>query len=235
MKPLVVIPARGGSKGIPRKNIRPFLGRPLISYSIDVALAVAPARRVILSTDDAEIADTARRSGLPVPYTRPAELATDTASSRDVILHAMDWADSRGIAYDNVLLLQPTSPLRQVDDVIACLDRYTDSVDMVVSVTQASSNPYYNCFETDLATGALRIAKGDGLFTRRQDCPPAWEINGAVYVINPASIRSMPLGAMPLRIPVEMPRERSVDLDTPLDWTIAETIAKANHRPSTDV
>jgi len=225
MKPLVVIPARGGSKGIPRKNIKPFLGRPLIHYSIDVARRLVADNRIILSTDDEEIADVARQTGLPVPYMRPSSLATDTASSRDVVLNAMGWADSRCIAYDCVLLLQPTSPLREVGDVERCLAHYTPEVDMVVSVVPAASNPYYNCFETDLS-GFLRISKGDGLYTRRQDCPPAWEINGAVYVINPVSIREMPLGAFPRRVPVEMPHERSVDLDTPCDWVVAETIAR---------
>lgn len=225
MKPLVVIPARGGSKGIPRKNIKPFLGRPLVHYTIDVARQIAPDDHIILSTDDGEIAETGRSTGLPVPYMRPGHLATDTASSRDAIIDVMDWADNKGLNYDCVLLLQPTSPLRTVDDVKCCLDRYTSDIDMVVSVVPASSNPYYNCFETDPGTGFLHISKGEGLYTRRQDCPPAWEINGAVYVINPASIRKMPLGAFPRRVPVEMPSERSIDLDTPRDWVVAEAIA----------
>lgn len=225
MKPLVVIPARGGSKGIPRKNIKPFLGRPLIHYSIDVARQVAPDKRVILSTDDDEIAEVGRQTGLSVPYMRPDCLATDTASSRDVILDVMGWADDMGLDYDCVLLLQPTSPLRTVDDVRRCLDRYTPDIDMVVSVVPATSNPYYNCYETDLETGFLHISKGDGLYMRRQECPPAWEINGAVYVINPESLRKMPLGAFPRRIPVEMPGERSIDLDTPRDWVVAEALA----------
>lgn len=225
MKPLVVIPARGGSKGIPRKNIKPFLGRPLIHYSIDVARQVAPDNRVILSTDDDEIAEVGRQTGLPVPYMRPDCLATDTATSRDVILDVMDWADGVGLDYDCVLLLQPTSPLRTVDDVRRCLDRYSSDVDMVVSVVPAASNPYYNCYEVDPETGFLHISKGDGLYTRRQACPQAWELNGAVYVINPESLRNMPLGAFPRRIPVEMPSERSVDLDTPRDWVVAEALA----------
>lgn len=225
MKPLVVIPARGGSKGIPRKNIKPFLGRPLIHYSIDVARRIASDDRIILSTDDGEIAEVGRQTGLPVPYMRPGYLATDTASSRDAILDVMDWADSKGIDYDCVLLLQPTSPLRTVDDVRRCLDHYTPNIDMVVSVAPASSNPYYNCYEADPETGFLHISKGEGLYTRRQECPSAWEINGAVYVINPESIRKMPLGAFPRRVPVEMPSERSIDLDTPRDWVVAEAIA----------
>lgn len=224
MFPLFIIPARGGSKGIPRKNIKNLGGRPLIAYSIDVALALAEdAKHVILSTDDAEIADVARGLGLPVDYTRPAELATDTAGSREVMLNAMAWADEQGIDYDCVVLLQPTSPLRTAEDVKAALALYTPDTDMVVSVAPAKANPYYDIFETS-ADGTLHISKGDGLYTRRQDAPPVWQYNGAVYVINPASLRAMPLGAFPRRIPSPMPAERSIDLDSPSDWAVAEQI-----------
>ena len=223
-KSLYIIPARGGSKGIPRKNIKPLASIPLIHYSIAVARQLSPDDHIIVSTDDDEIAQVARQTGLPVPYMRPAHLATDTAGSREVILDAMDYADSCSIKYDNVVLLQPTSPLRTVDDVKACLNLYSDDVDMVVSVVEATANPYYNCFETDQETSFLRVCKGDGQYTRRQDVPKVWEYNGAVYVINPLSIRKMSLGEFTRKVPCEMPRERSVDLDTPLDWAIAEVV-----------
>ncbi|MDO4319369.1 MAG: acylneuraminate cytidylyltransferase family protein [Bacteroidales bacterium] len=229
MTPIYIIPARGGSKGIPHKNIRPLAGKPLIVYSIEAARATgAPDSHILLSTDDKEIARVAQEAGLPVPFMRPDELATDTSGSREVILHAMDEADRMGLAYDCVVLLQPTSPLRTADDIRAALGLYTPDIDMVVSVVPAASNPYYNCFETDRATGYLHISKGDGLYTRRQDAPDAWEYNGAVYVINPESIRRMPLGAFPRRVPSPMPRNRSIDLDTPLDWTIAEVVMAEN-------
>ncbi|MEE0979384.1 MAG: acylneuraminate cytidylyltransferase family protein [Muribaculaceae bacterium] len=223
-KAIYIIPARGGSKGIPGKNIKKLHGKPLICYSIDVARQLAPDSRIILSTEDPEIADVARNYGLPVNYTRPPQFATDTAGSREVILDAMRWADEQSVDYDRVVLLQPTSPLRTADDVARCEQLYTPEVDMVVTVTEARSNPYYNCFETDPATGHLRISKGDGLLTRRQDAPPAWEFNGAVYVINPNSIREMPMGSFTRRIPVVMPPERSLDLDTPIDWAVMEMI-----------
>ncbi len=221
--PLYIIPARGGSKGIPHKNIKPLRGRPLIAYAIDTARELASdSSHIILSTDDEEIAATAESLGLPVPYRRPSPLATDTAGSREVIIDAMDWADARGIAYDCVVLLQPTSPMRTTGDVQACLRLYSPDIDMVVSVTEAQTNPYYNCFETDSETGYLTISKGDGLFTRRQDAPEAYEYNGAVYVINPVSIRRMAMGRFTRRVPYCMPRSRSIDLDTPLDWIVAE-------------
>lgn len=231
LQPLYIIPARGGSKGIPRKNIKPLGGVPLIGYSIAAARAAgAPDSHIILSTDDDEIADTARSLGLEVDYRRPAQLATDTAGSREVIIDAMDWADARGIAYDCVVLLQPTSPLRTPDDIRAALEAYSPDIDMAVTVVDAASNPYYNCFETDPATGYLHVSKGHGLYTRRQDAPKAWEYNGAVYVINPRSIRRSPLGAFERRVPVPMPRERSIDLDTPTDWLVAEAIIQARDR-----
>lgn len=224
LTPLYIIPARGGSKGIPRKNIKLLGGRPLIDYSIAAARAAgAPDDHIILSTEDDEIASVARTCGLAVSYRRPESLATDTAGSREVILDVMDWADRQGLKYDCVVLLQPTSPMRTAEDILATLAAYTPEVDMAVTVVEAASNPYYNCFETD-ADGFLHISKGDGLYTRRQDAPAAWEFNGAVYVINPQSIRQMPLGAFPRRVAVPMHRSRSIDLDTPIDWMVAEAL-----------
>ena len=223
--PLVIIPARGGSKGIPHKNIKLFGGRPLICWTIDIAKKITDNSHIILSTDDEEIASVAEKEGLPVPYRRPAEYSGDTSGSREVILDAMQYADKQGVDYNCILLLQPTSPFREVADVENALELYnSDTTDMVVSVTEAKSNPYYNCFETDKSTGYLKISKGDGLLTRRQDAPAAWEYNGAVYVINPDSIRKMPLGAFPRRIPSPMEASKSIDLDTPTDWIIGETI-----------
>lgn len=224
MNPLYIIPARGGSKGIPRKNIKLLGGKPLIAYSIDVAVALASDKaHVIVSTDDDEIAAVAEACGVPVPYRRPAALATDRSGSREVMLHAMDWADAQGIDYDCVVLLQPTSPMRTVADVQQALNLYNANLDMVVSVAEALSNPYYTCYET-APNGYLHISKGDGLYTRRQDCPKVWEYNGAVYVINPTSLREHALGEFTRRVPSVMDRARSIDLDTLTDWMVAETI-----------
>lgn len=234
MKPLFIIPARGGSKGIPHKNIKPLGARPLIAWTIDVAREVSARfglsdEHILLSTDSDGIAAVAEQCGLAVLYRRPAALATDTAGSREMMLDAMDYAAARGVDFDCVVLLQPTSPFRTADDVLGCMKLYEERrPDMAVSVKEASANPYYNCFETDERTGALHISKGEGLYTRRQDVPKAWEFNGAVYVINPASLRAMPMGAFPMRLPYAMPAERSVDLDTPLDWAIAEAMLAAD-------
>ncbi len=227
MTPLYIITARGGSKGIPGKNIKPLGGLPLIHYTIFAAQAAAERRggTVLLSTDSEEIARTAREAGLAVPYMRPSELAGDTTSSRDVVLHAMAWAEARGLRFDCVVLLQPTSPFRTADDIVAALDMWSPHIDMVVSVVPSDANPYYNLFETD-SDGMLHVCKGDGLFTRRQDAPKIWEYNGAVYVITPDSIKAMPMGVFPRRVPYVMPAERSIDLDTLADWQRAEQIIK---------
>ncbi|MDD5871256.1 MAG: acylneuraminate cytidylyltransferase family protein [Bacteroidales bacterium] len=223
MKTLYVIPARGGSKGIPHKNIKPLAGKPLIGYSIDVARQLADDADICLTTDDPEIARTAESMGLNVPFLRPASLATDTCGTYEVLIHALDFYRDRGIDYDTLVLLQPTSPMRTADDVRAALELYSPDIDMVVTVKEAASNPYYNCYETD-SDGFLHISKGDGGYTRRQDAPKVWEYNGAVYVINVESLRQMPLSAFTRRRMSVMPAERSVDLDTPIDWLIAEKL-----------
>ena len=226
MQVLYIIPARGGSKGIPHKNIKPFCGKPLILHAIDQARALAPDTMICLSTDDPQIRAVAEAHGLPVPFLRPAELSTDTAGSREVILHALDYWQAHGHRVDAIVLLQPTSPLRTVADIRGALDLYGDDTDMVVSVRQAATNPYYNAFEPD-SQGYLHISKGPGTYTRRQDAPQVYEYNGAVYVIRPEALRRYPLGSLPRRRPYQMPSNRSIDLDTPTDWQIAEAIARS--------
>lgn len=226
MRTLYLITARGGSKGIPGKNIRLFRGQPLVCRTIEQArLAGAADEDICLSTDSEEIRKAAEDSGLVVPFLRPSELATDTAGSYGVILHALDWYErERGIRYDRVVLLQPTSPLRTPDDIRRAVSLWTSECDMVVTVREARTNPYYNAFEPD-AEGYLHISKGDGGYTRRQDAPEVWEYNGAVYVMSVSSLRQGPMSAFRRVIPCPMPDDRSVDLDTPLDWQIAENLA----------
>lgn len=230
MKTLYIIPARGGSKGIPGKNIKLLAGKPLIAYSIEVARLLAPDYDICVTTDDVEIIATVEKMGLKVPFVRPAELATDQSGTYEVLLHALNHYEQQGISYDRIVLLQPTSPFRTADDVCNCLKHYTSDIDMVVSVKQASANPYYNAFETD-ENGFLHISKGEGNYTRRQDAPPVWEYNGAVYVINTDSLRKMPLNKFPRRKMCEMSAEHSIDLDTPTDWLIAEAILKSKELP----
>ena len=227
-----MIPARGGSKGIPGKNIKPLAGRPLIAYTIDVAkqLADDPAD-ICVSTDDPKIAATAESEGIKVPFLRPAELATDSCGTYEVLIHALDFYRDKGREYDTLVLLQPTSPLRTANDVRGALALYSPDIDMVVSVVEAATNPYYNAYEVD-GDGFLHISKGDGHYTRRQDAPRVWEYNGAVYVINVASLRHSRLGEFRRRRCYVMDRTRSIDLDTPIDWMVAEAVM--NDKNTTD-
>lgn len=227
MKPLVIIPARGGSKGIPHKNIKLLGGKPLICRAIDNARAVAPDSDICVSTDDSEIIQVVEDYGLKVPFIRPAELAADNSGTYEVLLHALSFYEQQGRTYDTIILLQPTSPFRRDEDISEALKLYSPDVDMVVSVTEARANPYYNCFETD-SDGFLHVSKGDGKYIRRQDAPKAWEYNGAIYIINPQSLKRKSLGEFKRRRMYEMDELHSLDLDTPLDWRIAELLIAEN-------
>lgn len=230
MKYLYLIPARGGSKGIPGKNIKPLGGIPLIGHTIRTALQIADAEDVVVSTDSDDIARVSKEFGASVPFMRPDALATDTAGSRDVILHALEYMNSHGGNYDTVVLLQPTSPFRTAEDIKECIKAFEDSrkkngeqrgAGMAVTVTEARTNPYYSAFETD-QEGFLHISKGEGNYTRRQDAPKVWEFNGAVYVIDAEALKRDEISRIQRTIPVPMPADRSIDLDTPADWTRAE-------------
>lgn len=227
MNSLVIIPARGGSKGIPHKNIKPLDGKPLIYYTIDVARAIVSDDNICVSTDDDEIIKCVEKYNLKVPFVRPAELATDTAGTYEVLLHALDFYEKQGKQFNNIILLQNTSPFRTAENVKEALRLYSDQIDMVVSVKETTSNPYYNCFEED-DNGFLQISKGNGLFTRRQDVPKAYEYNGAIYVINPKSLKEKPLGRFTKRMKYVMDDIHSVDLDNMIDWKFAEFVIKEN-------
>lgn len=225
MKYLVVIPARGGSKGIPRKNIKPFDGKPLIYYTIDTARAVCDDEDICVSTDDAEIISVVEEYGLKVPFVRPAELATDTAGTYEVLLHALDFYEKKGNHYDALVLLQNTSPFRTAEHLKEALKLYTPDVDMVVSVKECAANPYYCVFEEN-SEGFLHVSKGDGTIYRRQDAPKVYEYNGAIYIINPESLRKQHMHQFKKRVKYVMDEMSSFDLDTMTDWKIAEMIKK---------
>jgi len=227
MKSLIIIPARGGSKGIPHKNIKLLNDKPLIHYTIDVAREIVKDENICVSTDDMNIIKCVENYGLKVPFVRPAELSTDTAGTYEVLLHALNFYEKQGKKFDNIILLQNTSPFRTVENVKEALNLYSEDIDMVVSVKETSSNPYYNCFEED-NKGFLKISKGDGLFTRRQDVPKVYEFNGAIYVINPDSLKKMPLCRFTKRRKYVMDEIHSVDLDNMIDWKFAEFIIKEN-------
>ncbi|HJF97972.1 MAG TPA: acylneuraminate cytidylyltransferase family protein [Bacteroides clarus] len=227
MNILVVIPARGGSKGIPHKNIKKLNGKELITYSIDVARQLTSDDNICVSTDDDNIIATVENYGLKVPFKRPIELATDSAGTNGVLLHALDFYENQGRTYDVIVLLQPTSPFRSIDSLSAAVDLYTPDVDMVVSVKEAVTNPYYNSFEEN-DKGLLVISKGEGLIERRQDAPKVWEFNGSIYVINTTRLKEVGLSRLNRIKKYVMDDFHSIDLDTMMDWYMAEYII-SNH------
>ena len=219
---LVVIPARGGSKGIPGKNIKELNGKPLIQYTIDLARELFDDSDIIVTTDDPKIKDTVERLGLNVPFLRPFELATDKSGTQEVLIHALNYAKSIGRDYDTILLLQPTSPFRNSKQVREAIKIYEESkdIDMVLSVKETKANPYYILREEN-SLGYLEPSKV-GNFTRRQDCPAVWEINGAIYVINVKSLLTSPMNQFNKIKKYVMDEETSHDIDTPFDWNFAE-------------
>lgn len=223
MKALYIIPARGGSKGIPHKNIKVLDGKPLICHSIDIARMFTSDENICVTTDDDEILAVVEDYGLKVPFKRPEALATDTAGTYEVIMHALDFYKANGKYYDIVVILQPTSPFRRYDDVKKCLDLYSDNYDMVVSVKRASANPYYDCFEPN-KNGFLTISKGNGSYRRRQDAPAVYEYNGAVYVMRVEALEKMNYDDFKRIGFIEMDDYSSLDLDTMLDWKYAELL-----------
>jgi N-acylneuraminate cytidylyltransferase len=217
---LFVIPARGGSKGIPGKNIKELGGKRLICYAIDLARKFAPDNQICVSTDSTEIKNVVEAYGIEVPFLRPEELSTDKSGTREVLLHALDFYAKAGQNYKSIVLLQPTSPFRAFKHLEEAFTLYNHEIDMVVSVVEPDANPYYNLFEEN-ESGFLQQSK-PGQYTRRQDCPKVYQYNGAVYLINAGSIKRAPMNKFEKILKFEMDKVSSVDLDTPLDWNWAE-------------
>lgn len=228
MRFLIVIPARGGSKGIPHKNIKAFDGKPLIYYTIDCARAITGDKDICVSTDDEEIIQVVENYGLKVPFKRPKELATDTAGTYEVLLHALNYYESIGNHYDALILLQNTSPFRTAQHLKEALKLYKPDIDMVVSVKECASNPYYCVFEED-GNGYLHICKGNGNYFRRQDAPKVYEYNGAIYIMNAKTLKTTHMHKMKKRVKYVMDEMSSYDLDTMTDWKIAEIIKKEDN------
>ena len=222
MKLLFVIPARGGSKGIPGKNIKPLNGKPLIYYSIDLARLFTGDENICVSSDSAEIIDCVEQIGLNVPFIRPFDIATDTSGTYEVLQHAVKYYISKGIKYDALILLQPTSPFRKKKHLNESLALFSEHLDMVVSVKESKANPYYNLFEEN-KEGLLNISKGNGQYNRRQDVPSVYEYNGSIYIINAKSLQSKnSFREFTAVRKYLMEDPYSIDLDTLDDWDYAE-------------
>jgi CMP-N-acetylneuraminic acid synthetase len=224
---LAVIPARGGSKRLPRKNIMDLAGKPLIAWTIEAALNSACISDVVISTDDPEIADIARQYGASVPFLRPDDLATDLASSFDVIRHTLDFYSENGTNYDFLILLQPTSPLRNarhIDDAISLLRR--EDADAIVSVTEMRHSPHWANTLPDNGSMSdfLReeIKKGP-----RQSFEAYYRLNGAIYICN--TKRLLEEGTLFLQDNIfayRMERISSVDIDDEIDFLFADILMR---------
>lgn len=219
---LVVIPARGGSKGLPGKNIKPLAGKPLLHYSIEAARSFVHDEHICVTTDSEEIKACAEAIGLAVPFTRPAALATDQAGSYEVMVHALAYYNQIGRSYERLLLLQPTSPFRKPEHIRELINLYTSDLDMVVSVGASPFNPYFNLFE-ETPTGFLQPSKL-GHFTRRQEVPPAYYYNGSLYLINTLSLQKSTLSEFTRVKKYVMDDVYCQDIDTPLDLMFCETM-----------
>jgi CMP-N-acetylneuraminic acid synthetase len=222
MSVIAFIFARGGSKGIPRKNLRPLGGRPLLAWSIAAAQACPEVGRIIVSTDDAEIAETARRHGAEVPFLRPPELATDDSPEWLSWQHAVRFVESESGPFDVFLSVPTTSPLRLPGDLAAAVALLRhEPCDAVISITPAARNPYFNMVRQSDG-GFVEIASRGDAIANRQAAPPLFDITTVVYAVRPAHILSA-AGLMQGRVKgLVVPKERAIDIDDDLDFRFAE-------------
>ena len=231
VKTLAVIPARSGSKRLPNKNIRRFLEIPLLAWSIRFARSLERFERIVLSTDSEEIAAIGRSEGIDVPYLRPSALASDTATSVDVVLDVLDRERRAGRDFDLVALLQPTSPVREPARWHEAFARLAnDDCDAAIGVAPAKSHPFH-VFRQD-GNGALRpFSDPDGTRLRSQDLPPAVQVSGNLYLIR-CPVLEAERSFFPARtfgVLCDQPWE-AFDIDTEADWIVAETLTRHYHR-----
>jgi CMP-N-acetylneuraminic acid synthetase len=228
MRVLGLIPARGGSKGIPRKNIRPLAGKPLLQYTAEAAARCRRLDRVVLSTEDEEIAAVGRACALDVPFRRPQELAEDAATSLSVVQHAVRWLEERGDVFDAVCLLQPTSPLRRPEDVDVCIElleaKQADAVVTVLPVP-AEYNPHWVYLRCE--DGCVHLATGEAApIGRRQDLPRAYHREGSVYVVRRDVVLEQNSLYGRFLIGHEIDPCQSVNVDSLEDWARAEQLLR---------
>lgn len=224
MKNFAFIFARGGSKGLPGKNIRPLAGKPLLQYSIDTALTSPSISQVFVSTDDPLIANVATSAGAIV-IERPAELATDTSPEWFSWRHAIEWAIAHYGPFDGFVSLPATSPLRSVLDVEAAIARRHElDADICISVTPANRSPYFNMVRETVDGFMELVNKPTGDVARRQDAPQVFDITTVVYATTPAFVLEH-YGLFSGKVTsIEVPKERAVDIDDIYDFKLAEAI-----------
>jgi CMP-N,N'-diacetyllegionaminic acid synthase len=222
MTTIASICARGGSTGLPRKNIKLLHGKPLIAYTIEQALTCPEIQRVFVSTDDEEIAEVARNAGAEVPFLRPAELASSTAAKLPVIRHLVEVVKQMGVPVTRIVDLDPTSPLRLVSDISRCIDMLDEETDVVITAYPAEKNPYFNMVELK-ADGNIGLVKPlVGGVVARQHAPVVYAMNASVYVWHRHTLQQgLWDGRTKLHV---MPRERSIDIDSAIDFRFVEML-----------
>jgi len=226
MKYVALICARGGSKGLPGKNIRHLAGKPLITWAIEQAKGLKRVERIIVSTDSEEIAMVARKSGAEVPFMRPSELAQDNSPEWLVWRHALNFLkETTGDYPDGLIAIPVTAPLRAASDLEACLDEYEKGeVDVVITVTDAHRNPYFNMVkQNENKTMGLVIPPDNAVF-RRQDAPDVYDMTTVAFVAKPEYVLKKDRIFDGRVRHVHIPVERALDIDTPLDFKIAECL-----------
>lgn len=219
----VIIPARGGSKGLPGKNIKILNNKPLICYTIDAARGLFKDNDIFVSTDSQEVKQVVENYGLAIPRLRADNLSTDTASTVDVLL---DYLDANTDKPDYIVLLQPTSPLRTSKQLAEALELVNDDLEMVVSVSESDANPYWNIFEEN-SEGYLGKSK-EGFFSRRQDVPSVYVYNGAIYIISTNALLKKKSLHFQKIVKYVMDKKSSIDIDDFLDFKMAEFLIKNN-------
>jgi len=223
---LAIIPARGGSKGVPRKNVRELNGKPLIGYTIEAAKKSNRISRVVVTTEDIEIATVSREYKAEVPYLRPDELSQDNSPTMECVLHMLNYLEkTEGYVSDYVLLLQCTSPLRNHSHIDEAIDKLLNSdYDSIVSVCEAEVNPYWaNVFEGDKLKYFIEEGRK---ITRRQELPNVYRMNGAIYLIKTEVLKKQKTFEPEEVMGYIMDSYSSVDIDTEMDFKIAEAIIK---------
>jgi CMP-N-acetylneuraminic acid synthetase len=230
MRVLGLVPARGGSKGVPRKNIKLLCGKPLLAYTAESALGSKRLSRVILSTDDEEIAAVGRACGLEVPFLRPAELAQDSTPTLPVAQHALRMLEEAGDHFDALCLLQPTNPLRRSEDIDACIELLeTSDADAVATIlpVPAEYNPHWVYFQDE--HGLLRLSTGeDAPIPRRQSLPPAFHREGSVYVVRRNVLMEGNSFYGSRFAGYVLDPAQSANIDTLEDWLQAEQLLRAS-------
>ena len=226
MKAIAVIFARSGSKGLPGKNIRPLCGKPLIAWSIEHALAIKRIYRVIVSTDSEEIASVARAYGAEVPFIRPADLARDNSPEWLAWRHALNYLrQSDGVLPEAMVSVPTTAPMRLPIDIENCLDEYEKGdADMVITVTDAHRSPYFNMVKMNMDGTVGLVIPPQSTIIRRQDAPAVFDMATVAYVARPEFVMSHNSSFEGRVRAVHVPAERAIDIDTLLDFRIAECL-----------